>query len=209
MRLAEEYIVEMEKPVDENLMFPNGKINSEDWESFAIKMQSAGMTIFNDEYEIVEDLLETGSLVGDLVLSGRDVGAVCKICNDEMGVNTIASVCDFELYQENNKTYEKTIVYLDLNKFIKDSDLPSVYLTTVSEIKVLKGSITAMNYNITINQLSEELSAEILEVLNKLTYDRITRIANDTLNRYVNSFFSILQIDIEIVDQGLSLSQTL
>ena len=172
-------------------------------------MQSAGMTIFNEEYEIVEDLLETGSLVGNLVLSGRDVGAVCKICNDEMGVNTIASVCDFELYQENNKTYEKTIVYLDLNKFIKDSDLPSVYLTTVSEIKVLKGSITAMNYNITINQLSEELSAEILEVLNKLTYDRITRIANDTLNRYVNSFFSILQIDIEIVDQGLSLSQTL
>lgn len=203
--ITEEYIIEMEKPVDENLLFPNGKIMEDDWLSFVNVMKNGGMNVFDAENKVDDSLLEGAELVSPIDVNGRHLGAISKEMNIVMGVGEITNICYFEIFKENDKFYEKSIVYLDLSKSIKDIDLPAVYLTTVSEVKVLSGQLYAMNYKVIINELSQELSDEILATLNDLTDDKITRLANSTINNYIYMFFSSINVNFALSDNGLKL----
>ena len=204
--ITEEYIIEMEKPVDENLLFPNGKIMADDWASFVEVMKSGGMNIFDAEGKVDDALIKTEKLTSSVVVTGRHLGAISKEMHAAFGVAEIINICDFEIYQENGKFYEKSIIYLDLEKMITDIDLPAVYLTTVSEVKVLAGQLHSMNYKIVINQLSQELSDEILETINEITNDKLVRLANSTINNYIYLFFDSLNIDYVLCENGLVLS---
>lgn len=204
--LTEEYIIEMEKPVDENILFPNGKVMEEDWQSFTQVLISGGMNIFDAEGKVNDDLLPGAKLNFPVDITSKHLGAICKEMNASMGAGDITNICYFEIYKENDKYYEKSIVYLDLEKVIADIDLPAVYLTTVSEVKILAGQLTAMSYDVVINQLGKELSDEILHELNEISNDRITRIANSTINNYIYLFFDSINLNYSLIDGGLQLS---
>ena len=195
----------MEKTVDENLLFPNGKITDDDWLSLTNKLKLAGLEIADDEGMLLEETDEEARLQGVVEITGREIGAMCKEMNSIFGYGTILNVNDYEIYKEGNKYYQKSIVYIDLKNMVSQLKLPSIYLTTISEVRPVAGQLKAMNYRLIINQLSEEMSAEILEKLNELTNDRLTRLANDTLNNYIYLFFSSIYVDYELIDGGLSL----
>ena len=203
--ITEEHIEEMEKTVDENLLFPNGKITDDDWLSLTNKLKLAGLEIADDEGMLLEETDEEARLQGVVEITGREIGAMCKEMNSIFGYGTILNVNDYQIYKEGNKYYQKSIVYIDLKNMVSQLKLPSIYLTTISEVRPVAGQLKAMNYRLIINQLSEEMSAEILEKLNELTNDRLTRLANDTLNNYIYLFFSSIYVDYELIDGGLSL----
>lgn len=209
--LDKEIVEELEKPVDENLLLIDGKINSEDYMSFISAWIAAGAdgTYFNEDGELIEgegdsfDEEEREVLFIDetLTLSGKQLGGWCRESNIDLGYVSTMDILDMKFYKENDQFYLSTIAFCKLSKLLGSDEVPNVYLRTVSPIKVLDGNITTLGCELYINNLSEESNKVVVDKINELSQNKLSTLVNDlVVTAYINPLKQIFNATIELVD---------
>lgn len=179
--ITDEMIVELEKEVDENELFPNGKITDIDWNSCDQVLKSAGVDFDSDE---------DFSITSSFTLTDRQLGALSKKLLVSIDTTIIKSISDLELYAIGNKIYLRSVVNINLSDIIMGTKLPYVYLTTTSHIELLSNSLTCMTNKIKINNLSEELNEELLSVLDDNSNTNLESIGNEIICTLITVFGS-------------------
>ncbi len=202
--LTPEMVEELEKPVDENLILTNGKLNFDDYMSFVKVFTDAGVKCFNEDGEIIDSANEKDAYITSTVtLNDKQLGGYCRETNRDMGFVGTIDLLDLDIFSENEKTYLKTIVYCKLDKVINNTDLPNVYLTSISEIRVLSGSLAILDTTVQINQISQESNDFIVEKLDELSDNAFSTLANDTMSLYINMIKSVFNTTITIGSEAL------
>lgn len=198
--ISDEIVDELEKPVDETILFPDGKIGKEDLTSLEIKLEECGLDILVDE-NIEEGELENGTVViSDLYLTDRELGA---LVNELWKSVNYIKVSDMKITYENGVFIQKSIVYVNLNELISDVNLPRIYLTTISEAMILNGTIAVINSDITVNQVSEELNDKIIEMLDGNSSLKMSSIGNSFINSTLKLFGDSFFESFELKNNGL------
>ena len=188
--ITDEMIVELEKEVDEDVLFPNGKITDMDWHSCDIVLKSAGIDLESDE-----DISPTTSFV----LTDRELGALSKKLLVTIDTSIIKNISDLELYVVGNKTYLRSVVDINLSDLVMGATLPKVYLTTTSHIELLSNSITCMTNEIKINNLSSELNEELLSVLDSNSSTNLKSIGNEIISTLITIFGSSIGCEMVLM----------
>lgn len=179
--ITDEMIAELEKPVDENLLFANGRIIKDDYDSYKIKLVDAGADVFESD---ADELYATKSFA----LTDKEVGALVNSLLAESGTETNMNVLDFEIFYENEYFYEKSIVSIDLNEVVEGENLPKVYLTSTSKVEVLNGQICVLSTSLQINAIEENINKEIVELLQKYNNFNLVSASNTTINLIISLF---------------------
>jgi len=187
--ITDEMIVNLEQPVDERVILPDGKINQEDSESCMEVLSSVGI-----------DFDENFVPINNFNLTDRQLGAIAKELIDSVEVNYLMEIYDLDFYLIGETIYQKSVVYLNLSNLIIGSTLPSVYLTTISKVEILNDSIICMNNSATINTFDEQLNEEIMTVLNENSNANLNEIGNNVINAAIEIFIKSTNCSIAIVN---------
>lgn len=186
--LTDELKTKLSATVDENALFgSHGKLNENDFNSCKAKLQSVGIDIENDDETQVYTPSES------FVLNSRELGALASYILSDLQSDKSVEIEYVQIYSKiENKViyfYEKIIAKIVLNKFIKDANLPSVYVTTESKFEVQNKELVALNFSSVVNNLDEGDSREILDVLNKTVLTiKLDRIGVTYFNSSINLF---------------------
>lgn len=198
--ISDEYVAELEKPINESTLFPNGRIGKDELSSLEKKFQDCGLDILlNDDFD--ESELENGSVViSDLYLTARELGA---LVNEVLVSINYIKVCDMSITFENDIYIQKSIVYVNLNELIADVNLPKIYVTTISEAIVLNGTLAVLNSDIKVNQVSEKLNDKIIEMLDSNSSIKMSSIGNSFINSTIQVFSESVFKNFVLKDEGL------
>lgn len=192
--LTEEMQENLSKPCDIDLLLGDSKISLADEKSYKAKMEVVGL---DDEQILEGDFV----LPDSLCLNAKEVGVLCKNISSQLYSDTKSELLAFRLYYDilDDCFYEESVFKVYLNKYISNGNLPDVYIKTVSKCEVQNKQITALTYTATINNLTEEDSANILDVLNKnvIIYN-FSKMCNDDINGIINIFNTFLSAKLQI-----------
>ncbi|MGN0961583.1 MAG: hypothetical protein ACI4PF_05240 [Christensenellales bacterium] len=190
--LTDEMKTKLSEPVDENELFgSHGKLNENDYNSCQIKLQSAGIDIEN----VDETQVSTPS--GNFLLNSRELGILANnilsdLQSDQSIIIEYAQIYN-RIEEGNIYFYEKIIVKVDLNKLIKDSNFPSIYVTTESKFEVQNKELVALNFSSIVNNLDENDSGEILDALNKtILIVNLDKVGTSYFNSSINLFNTLI-----------------
>lgn len=191
--ITDEMIEELEKPVDENLLFSNGKLSVNDLNSCKAILDDAGANVLDNKEEVIA--------TKSFTLNSKEVGALAKQTLLEGG--STLDILDFEIYYENDCYYEKSIVKINLKEVVEGEDLPTIYLQSTSKIDILGESICILDTKYKINMIEEDINNSIIELLEKYSKftDQIT--GNDMINMVINLFATNVGTKINLQDNGI------
>ena len=187
----------LEREVDENTLLSELKITSEDVNSCSTKFASAGVDFsqINDESSLTP--------TADILLNSQEIGVVAQSLTSELNGNKY-DILGFSIYNILDVFYEKSVIKLDLSKYINGANLPQIYLVTISKCEIQNESLTALNYKCTINNLDESESEEVIKILNKnIVTTSIDKIASDDINISVNLLNALLSTRLELYSNGI------
>lgn len=198
--ISDEIVTELQKSIDENLMFPNGKIESADIESCNTCLTNAGIDIIVNGQIDEEKLENTQKLSTNILMDFRSAGALAKLLTD----SDTAKVYDFEISFTEDTIIERSVVYVNLAKLISGENLPKIYLTTISEIAILNGQISILNSSLQINQLDNEMNTQVVSAINKNSsiYD-LEDFGNSLINSSLNLFASAIGAKLDLNSNSL------
>jgi hypothetical protein len=196
--ITDEMIEELEKPVDENLLFADGRILAEDYNSCKVKLNSANANVIDSK----ESELEATS---SFSLNSKEVGALVNLLLSESEELGTMSVLDFNIFFENDYFYEKSITLVDLNEVVgsEEKKLPKVYLTAVSKIEVLNGQISVLDTELKINAIEDGVNEDIIELLKKYTNFTLVSASNTTINMVIDLFADEVKTKVVLMDNGI------
>lgn len=196
--ITDEMIEELEKPVDENLLFADGRILAEDYNLCKVKLNSANANVIDSK----ESELEATS---SFSLNSKEVGALVNLLFSQSGNASSLSVLDFNIFYDNEHFYEKSVTLVDLNEVVSSEGkkLPKVYLTSISKIEVLNAQITVLDTKLKINAIEDSVNEDILELLKKYTNFTFMSAANTTINMVINLFADSVKTKVFLIDNGI------
>ncbi len=192
--MTEEMKENLSKSCDVDLLIGDNKISLADEKNYAEKMEAVGL----DDEQSVEDNFV---LENSLCLNSKEVGVLYQKASLQLYSDKRSELLAFRLYYDilDDCFYEESVFKIYLSKYISNGNLPDIYIKTVSKCEVQNKQITALTYTATINNLTEEDSAEILDVLNKnvLIYD-FSKMGSDNINGVINLFNTFLSAKLLI-----------
>lgn len=196
--ISEEVKAELKKDVSESDILIDSKLSSADWSACCETFSDSGLNIIkNGVFD--EELLSTTSGVEELMQFGsRELGALAVQMLEDVGGYDYISLLNVVLSSENNETRITSVIRLDLEGLISNSNLPNIYLTTTSRLRVLDRQLSALNSEIQVNNFSEELNTEVLEILNKNILSNIENYSNKLIVSQVNLFAELIHSDISV-----------
>lgn len=179
-------------PNESDVLGDNVKIQDSDRQSFVDKLISVGVDYGGDSEQ---------APTGDFELTSREIGAYVKDFWDEMNNNQKFEILSYKIYFGGEKFYEQSILKFYLNKYFDNSDLPVMYVTSVSQVEVQSGNLNIISTSSIINTLSEQESREIFDALNKKTivYSFET-ISNLNINGAINSLSLVTKTKMTLED---------
>lgn len=194
--ISDEMIVAIEAPVDENIMFPTGKIDPVDLDNCIVKLNEANANIFNNE-----DVKASKSFT----LNDRELGAFANnIFKSDKETPIKLDVLSFEIFEKDSDFYEKSIVLLNLSEITEIENLPKVYLTSESKIDILDSQICILKTDLKVNQISDEINEEIVELLNNYSSFKLIEMSNSLINSSLNLFASTIGASVVLIDGGIN-----
>lgn len=188
--ITNEMIVELEKDIDETGLFPKGKISELDWESCNNVLKDSGINFDTQDDSFVQ--YESFSL------TDRQVGALAKKMLADLDNSVIKNVCDLKIYAVGEQFYMRSVVYIDLSTMIVGAELPSVYLTSTSKVEILSNSLVCMSNQVLINNLSPEVSSEIISVFDKNSSTKISTIAGEIISTSITLFGESVGMEMQL-----------
>lgn len=166
-------------PSEEDVLGDNVKIKESDRKVFVDKLLAVGIDYDGDS---------TQTPTADFELTSMDIGAYAVDFNKETGNNQKFEILSYKIYFGGEYFYEQSIAKFYLNKYFGNTDLPIMYVNSVSMIQIQSGSLKILSTTSTINNLNQDDSDQIMYALDKktLVYS-FESLANTTINGAVNS----------------------
>ena len=201
--LTDEMKTKLSERVDENALFgSHEKLNENDLNSCKVKLQSVGIDI--EQIDESQEFTPSGTFV----LNSRELGSLANYILLDLQSDKSVDIQYTQIYSGiENKViyfYEKIIAKIDLNKFIKNANLPSIFVTTESKFEVQNKELVALNFSNVVNNLDENDSLEILEVLNKtLITTKLDKVAVTFFNSAINLFNTLISTKIVLYSDSI------
>jgi len=192
--ITDEMIVELKKPVDENLLFIDGKITKEDYDSCI-------ETLNLNEANILENDEITGP-TGDFILNSKEVGALVNGMFST-GDSVYFDILNFKIFYEDNYYFEESIVKVNLDDVISGQDLPIVYIQSTSKVDILSGELCVLSTNLQINMLEEDMNNRIIEILKGYAGFNSVNGVNNMINLAIGLFTRSINTSIAFIDDGI------
>lgn len=201
--ISQETIEELYEPVDENLLLTNGKISDVDYLDFKTKLLGAGVneSFFDDS---VDDFVDSDYYIQKKIkLTDKELGAYCNNMAKEFGESSTFNILDLTIVSDENGCYLTTIAYCDLSKVIDYDDLPKVYLTTRTKIRLMgsDSALTITNGDVRINLLDEETNDEIIGKIDSL--GTLSTYVNSATKEYIELLKDIINASITLCNGGI------
>ena len=194
--ISDEMITALEAPVDEDIMFPLGKIDVIDLDNCIVKLNDANANIFDSE--------ETKASKS-FTLNSRELGAFAnKVFKSNKETLIKLDVLSFEIFAKDSDFYEKSIVLIDLSELTEIDNLPKVYLTSESKIDILDSQICILKTDLKVNQISDQLNDEIVELLGNYSSFKLIEISNSLINSSLSLFASGIGTSVVLMDGGIN-----
>jgi len=193
--ITDEMIDAINEPVDENLLFIDGRIGNDDLTACKDILNGAGANVLDYDEELVAE--------STFVLNSKQLGAMANeiLLSEDMQIKM--SLLDLDIYAENDVFYEKTITQVDLNNIIEGKSLPKVYLTSVSKIAILGDELKILNTDLRINMLEDEINDKIIKILKSYNDFSLVDASNDMVNTVINLFSSSVKTKIYLQNDGI------
>lgn len=192
--ITDEMIVELKKPVDENLLFIDGKITKDDYNSMIDKLNSVEANIFESDKLIKP--------TDDFVLNSKEVGSLINGMMSS-GDSVYFDILSFKIFYENNYYYEESIVRVNLNDIVQGQDLPIVYVRSTSKVDILSGELCVLSTNLRINMLEEEMNNQIVDILKSYGGFNSVNTMNNMVNLALDLFAKSINTSISFVNDGI------
>jgi len=206
--VSEETKTAIQKTVDTNLLFLNGRYSQDDKDKCFEKLKESG----NKTVQTFDDIDEDYKINTDVIMENNALrGLVGNLFSDSKDI----VLCEFQIYAINGEYFEKSIVHLmfdDIDYFGVDG----VYVTTISSVEILDNSITALDSYAIVNNLDGETNEKVIEELNEYMelVESITTTNTDDyslnkiMNYYINSSINLFATainskTIELTNNGL------
>ena len=202
--ISQETIEELYEPVDENLLLTNGKISDVDYLDFQNILRNAGVseTFFDDDYD--GDFEDSDYYIQkNITLTDKQLGAYCNNMMKEFSESSIFDILDLTIVNGDSGCYMTAIAYCDLAKIIGNDDLPKVYLTTHTKVRLMgvDSALTITNGDVRINLLDEEANDEIVDKIDSL--GNLKTYVNSATVDYIELLKDVLNASITLCNGGI------
>ncbi len=185
--INEDIIEILEQKVDENKIFSASKLNQNDWNSCNQKLLSVGI----DFSEIDEN---SNIIISEqLELNSREIGALSiKICQ-ALNLNKNVEILYYDIFGIGEDFFAESVIKVNMSNYIKNSNLPSIYIKTKSKIEVLNNSIFSISNEAKLNNVEDESkNNEIITILNENSLTKFDELGNNIINSAINVFVNII-----------------
>lgn len=182
-------------PSEEEVLGDNVKIKESDRKSFVDKLLAVGIDYDGESKQ---------APTGDFELTSIDIGAYAVDFNKETGNNQKFEILSYKIYFGGEYFYEQSIAKFYLNKYFGNTDLPIMYVNSVSMIQIQSGSLKILSTTSTINNLNQVDSDQIMDALDKktLVYS-FESLANTTINGAINSLSLVTKTKMTLEDNKI------
>lgn len=193
--ITDEMVEAIKEPVDENLIFVDGRLSFEDLTACKIILNDANANALESEEELFASK--------NFSLNSRETGALAREMLASLNSDFNLDVLSYKIYKTNNAYYEKSVVKINLDEIISGKDLPEVYLISMSKIDILGDSICILDTSLQINMIDKEINDQIIELLE--TYDKFNfkSTVNNMINTVLNMFAANINTKIKLIDDGI------
>lgn len=145
------------------------------------------------------------SLSGTLNLNSGETGAFARDILEGINSDKSYELVAFKIYSDTTYVYEISVMKVYLSKYISNANLPDIYISTTSMCEIQNEKITALNYDYTINNLSEEDSKKVMDVLNKnIIITDLGKLPVYDVNVAINIINSIFESTLRIASDRVS-----
>lgn len=194
----------LSKNVDKNELLEGNELSVFDFSDLKDELIESGLNVIVDEkinLEILDD--KTQTLSSSLTLRSNLVGILASNMIEQGQYAEDIDLLELKIYEDNSIIKMKTLMYVNLSTVIFSGTLPTVYLTTISDIEILNSKVLCLNTNIKINNFDEKDNTEILKVLKKNSLLGIENYTNELVTDQINKFKDGINSKVEIY--GLNL----
>lgn len=176
----------------------NPKINTQDYNQLKTTLSSVGIDIENLDSD--NSIVPTSSFV----LTDRELGALAKNISQDLNASNDFEILSFKMFSVGDIVYEKSIVYIDLSKYISKGNLPKIYISSTSKVKYYDKKLVALTFENRVNNLEEKVSSEILDFLNKnAMLTNFKELCNTNINYVLTLFNSMMNTKIYLQSNGM------
>lgn len=189
-------------PVDENLLFANGKIISSDWHSCINVFDNVGLDII-DKDKFSSTKIGKNFLQQTMTLTSNQLGGLNRQLLQELNNSTISSLMYYDIEKIDGKYIQTTIAYINLSTLITGLDLPNIYLTSISEIKILNNKLTSLNSKIRINMLDDETNQTVITQLENYKVLQLDSLLDKAVIGNFELFAGLIESKISLSDEGM------
>lgn len=199
--ITEDISNKLELSTNTSLLLQDIEITQSDIKSCEKKFADVGI-----EYSQV-DGVNNLTPSGDILFTSKEVGVVSGDILKSLNSDISYTILGLKIYNDINYYYQKCVIKVNLKSYMKNANLPDIYITTTSKCDILNEKLTALNYVSSINNLSVEESDEVFSVLkrNILTTD-LSKIATDNVCNAVNILNVIMNTKLELFSDGVQFS---
>lgn len=191
--ITEEVKSKLERNVDVTALLGDMAITNDDVLSCRAKFINSGVDF--DKIDGKEKVIPSDSIE----LNSREAGVLAKDILSDLDNSQKIEILGLKIYNELQIMYQKSVIKVKLSDYITNANLPDIYLTSISKCEIQDKQITALNYSTTINDLSLEESAEILEILNRnVITTNFQKLGNDNVNMSFNIVNALMDTKLEI-----------
>lgn len=197
--ITEEVVAELSAPVDNNLILIDGRLSNGDWEDAQDVLSTNNINIVKDGKLDIELLASDNlKLNQNLTLSTSSLGALTYRLIEDLGYGEDVELLSFNIYTQDDGTYLRTVAQVDLSKVVPTVELPTVYVTTTSRLRVLNNAVTSLGASVRLNLIEDERNAELVELINNSSFSEISYYTNTHFASQLNALAEFLNCKIEI-----------
>ena len=186
-------------------LIPDGQLAEYDWSSCIAKLNDAKIDFVTD-FNLDSKKVDVGATIeSNLNLTNRELGALLSRYVSNSNRSSYLSLLDFKVYNDQDNYYIQSVIELNLKKYM-NSNLPNIYLTSISLVSTYDRRVYVSNTSIVINQLQTDMNKKVLDVLGNNIVD-IDILTNELLITYINSFATSIKANVILLDGILFVSK--
>ncbi len=181
---------QLNTPIAKSELITNKQIDAIDWSYCKDDMTAIGLgnLIVDDNIDTSILLSQSEVIDGTFSLSNGNLGALAyKLIEKSISASTVELI-EVILFEEDGQLKLTSLCQVELSSVVIGGTLPSIYVTTTSNVTILNNQMFCINSTMKINKLSDEDNAKILEIIDNSSFTGLEYYTNELIARQINSF---------------------
>ena len=195
--ITDEMKEKLSAPIDKSVLVTTRALNSADELELEQTLKDVGLESLISSNEDVDDNANF-ALTEELVLKSNLVGVLANEFLEVTSYSGEIFVIELIIYEDDDKTMLKSLMQVNLSKVIAGANLPYVYITTISRIKTLDGTLASIGGELVINDFDKEFNNEVLKVLDTASLVGMSKYTNDLIVQQINMFATLVDAKIDL-----------